>query len=128
MTAGIALAACASNPQSMTASARQELRADVGAIEQAAAAHQLQATATALAHLQSDIAQLEANGVLTTSAGTKVLRAAAAVQADIGWSIRPPPPPRRPQRLRRLRRLRPDQESTTVREAEMEGTGVEAIE
>jgi len=67
----------------MTASARQELRADVGTIEQAAAAHQLQATTTALARLRSDIAQLEANGGLTTSEGTKVLRAAAAVQADV---------------------------------------------
>ena len=83
MIGGIALTACGSHPQPMTANARQELRADVVAIERAAAAHQLGASTTALAHLQSDIAQLEATGKLTTTAGTSVLRAAAAVQADI---------------------------------------------
>jgi hypothetical protein len=67
----------------MAPSARTKLQADVHAIQKATDLRQTQNAITALAQLQSDVAQFEANGSLSTTAGAQVLHAAASVQTNL---------------------------------------------
>lgn len=85
LVVGPSLAACSATPPRPTA-----LQTDVLAVSQAAAAHDLAATTSAIGRLNADVVAARQSGTLDAARAATIESAAAAVLADVTAAVQPP--------------------------------------